>query len=173
MNACEERPKPETKRTNLCRVHTNCTRTDCEFRRIPWELSVQIEVQRTSCERQIRVSAKNDCENDAAFGRAGRGIVVAQNERREGDDDDAIGTERDLLETAISRERMKELKIAESFKEQEHVERKMEQGVVLDRRTGLIVRKVERAMVRQNVRAANEEAIERRRRSKLIKLLEL
>ena len=49
----------------------------------------------------------------------------------------------------------------------------MEQGVVLDRRTGLIVRKVERAMVRQNVRAANEEAIERRRRSKLIKLLEL
>ena len=154
MNACEERPKPETKRTNLCRVHTNCTRTDCEFRRIPWELSVQIEVQRTSCERQIRVSAKNDCENDAAFGRAGRGIVVAQNERREGDDDDAIGTERDLLETAISRERMKELKIAESFKEQEHVERKMEQGVVLDRRTGLIVRKVERVMVRQNVRAS-------------------
>ena len=76
-----------TLNNSKCRVHTSCQRADCEFRRLPWELSAQVEVQ-----RRCALNLKRRNERSLRIGSNGNGNGAFADEDDDVEEDCALPT---------------------------------------------------------------------------------
>jgi len=144
---CPPVPPPTTNAGSNCRVHTSCQRADCEFRRLPWELSAQVEVQR-------RCALNLKKRNERRLLMVGANFV--DNGDKEDDDDFNqchIITE-EHLNQCIREQKEKEHAIQESFKKDVMSTMPREFGARVDPKTGRILERIERVLLKGSQRAA-------------------
>jgi len=144
---CPPVPPPTTNAGSNCRVHTSCQRADCEFRRLPWELSAQVEVQR-------RCALNLKRRNERRLLMVGANFV--DNGDKEDDDDFNqchIITE-EHLNQCIREQKEKEHAIQESFKKDVMSTMPREFGARVDPKTGRILERIERVLLKGSQRAA-------------------
>ena len=129
----------------LCRVHTSCQRPECEFRRLPWELSAQVEAQRRCAKKRKEEDRKNDvCGAERDPRDEGKDD---ENKEKDFESDDDV---EDLINECINEQKEKEQAIQESFKKDVTNAIQMELGAVVDPKTGRILERIERVQMKAN-----------------------
>ena len=134
-----------------CRVHTSCQRADCEFRRLPWELSAQVEVQ-----RRCALNLKRRNERSLRIGSNGRGNGAFVDEDDDVEEDYHITQEH--LNQCIKEQKEKEHAIQESFKKDVLNAMPKEIGAKVDPKTGRILERIERGVQRGAQRRGDARA---------------
>ena len=130
-----------TLNNSKCRVHTSCQRADCEFRRLPWELSAQVEVQ-----RRCALNLKRRNERSLRIGSNGRGNGAFVDEDDDVEEDYHITQEH--LNQCIKEQKEKEHAIQESFKKDVLNAMPKEIGAKVNPKTGRILERIERGVQR-------------------------